>query len=204
MARATMASPVLAPLAWVRTRLPPQPVDVIQAETSHLASQCGQRNSLPLPVGQQDFLLTQLLKKPSPFSCRNLLQKDGAQERTPEHDPSFVLIRHGWHSFSPQFGESTSLGRPRKLSRQERSSITVSAQMRSCGGIQLAASLNKTTRLSSVLVASADQESVICSPFAIITPPDVVEVLEEVDLPDLLASASGVLFEELVPFPEMP
>jgi len=84
--------PILSRAAAIRARLPPQSGNLLLPISLYLPPQRGIGDPFPLAIGQRHFLLTQLLEKPSPSSCRNLLQQDGAQERTPEDNPLLVLI----------------------------------------------------------------------------------------------------------------
>ncbi len=81
-------------MAWQFLRGWPQSSNLLLAKLPNLASQGGQRDSLPPSVGEQHLLLTQLLEKPSPFSWWNFLQEDGAQQRTPKDGPVIIGMMH--------------------------------------------------------------------------------------------------------------
>jgi len=84
--------PILSRAAAIAARLLPKSGDLPLPKPHNLASQCRQRDSLPLAVGEQDLFSTQLIEKPSPFAIRNLLEQDWSQERTPEDNPLLVSV----------------------------------------------------------------------------------------------------------------
>ncbi len=59
-----------------------------------LATQGACRKAFPPSVGQQAFLLAQLLEIPLAPPLGNFSQQHGAQQRAPEDSPVFIVTRH--------------------------------------------------------------------------------------------------------------